>query len=188
MDTCFASSQTIDLRVPSQPIPIHTYLCQSQRLVYSLATPDRVTQFDDEYYQFRLAPLNFMNLKFQPVVDLRVITTDQGHVTISSSRCELQGLELFRDRFQFSLEGELCPVVMQGETVLKGQADLMVGVDLPMPFKLMPKSLIEATGTALLSSILLTVKQRLMTQLLQDYQDWATHQQSELTLMTGGRP
>ncbi|MBD2328988.1 DUF1997 domain-containing protein [Alkalinema sp. FACHB-956] len=186
MDTCFASSQTIDLRVPSQPVPIHHYLRQAQRLVYTLATPDRVTPLDDEHYQFQVAPLSFMNLKFQPVVDLRVTATEQGHVTISSSRCELQGLELFRDRFKFSLEGELYPVMVQGATYLNGQADLMVGVDLPMPFKLMPKSLIEATGTALLNSILLTVKQRLMTQLLEDYQRWVNQQQAELAVLPRG--
>ncbi|MCZ0903733.1 DUF1997 domain-containing protein, partial [Microcoleus sp. HI-ES] len=66
-----------------------------------------------------------------------------------------------------------------GVAYLKGKADLEVQVELPPPFWLTPKPILEATGNALLKSVLMSVKQRLMHQLLLDYRRWATSE-SEL--------
>ena len=48
-----------------------------------------------------------------------------------------------------------------------------MGVELPPPFTLTPKAILETTGNGLLKSVLLTIKQRLMHQLLLDYHQWA---------------
>jgi len=50
---------------------------------------------------------------------------------------------------------------------------LEVGVEMPPLFWLTPKPILEATGNGLLKSVLLTIKQRLMYQLLLDYRQWA---------------
>jgi hypothetical protein len=54
-----------------------------------------------------------------------------------------------------------------------------VQVDVPPPLMLTPQPILEATGNGLLHSVLLTVKQRLMHQLLLDYREWAAQQEKE---------
>jgi Protein of unknown function (DUF1997) len=59
---------------------------------------------------------------------------------------------------------------------LKGKANLEVLVELPPPFSFMPRPMLEAAGNGLLLSVLTTIKQRLLTQLLLDYRHWASAQ------------
>jgi hypothetical protein len=49
-------------------------------------------------------------------------------------------------------------------------------VDIPHPFSLTPKSILETTGNGLLKSVLLTIKQRLLHHLLADYRHWVISQ------------
>ncbi len=51
-------------------------------------------------------------------------------------------------------------------------------VELPPPFSFTPKSILETTGNGLLKSVLLTIKQRLLRQLLVDYRRWVELQTS----------
>ncbi|NEP37120.1 DUF1997 domain-containing protein, partial [Moorena sp. SIO3B2] len=48
-----------------------------------------------------------------------------------------------------------------------------VKVDVPLPFSLTPKPILETTGNGLLKSVLVRIKQTLMHQLLWDYRQWA---------------
>ena len=70
-------------------------------------------------------------------------------------------------------------------TILKGKADLKVQVELPLPFSLTPKPIVEATGNGLLKSVLLTIKQRLLQQLLDDYKNWVSDNSSVTSLQQG---
>lgn len=67
-------------------------------------------------------------------------------------------------------------------TRLQGRADLEVLVDLPPPFSFTPKPILEATGNGLLKSVLLSVKQRLLNQLLTDYRYWVISQTKDRRL------
>ena len=58
--------------------------------------------------------------------------------------------------------------------ILRGQANLIVSVDLPQALSFTPKPLLERTGNSLLNGILITLKQRLMRQLIADYCAWAS--------------
>ncbi len=86
--------------------------------------------------------------------------------------CEIRGVEYINQRFALNLSGYLSPYNLKGETFLKGKADLEVQVELPYPFLFTPKPILEATGNGLLKSVLLTIKQRLLHQLLADYRHW----------------
>ena len=72
-----------------------------------------------------------------------------------------------------NLEGQLFPCQIGGQTYLQGRADLQVIVDLPPALWLTPKALLEPTGNQLLRSVLLRIKQRLLSQLITDYYRWA---------------
>ena len=169
----FAASRSIDLAVPKQTVPIQHYLRQPHRLVRSLVDPDRIKQISDDEFCLAMRPLNFFNFSLQPTVYLRVWAEADGTVRIVSTGCEIRGVDYIDRRFSLNLSGKLSPHDRQGETYLVGSADLEVRVDLPPPLSFTPAAIVEAAGNSLLKSILLTFKQRLMHQLLDDYSAWA---------------
>lgn len=169
----FAASQSVEIVVPpEQPIPIQHYLRQPQRLVNALVDPSRVETIDEEMFRLRLRPINFMTLSIQPTADLRVWAEANGTVNLQSVACEIRGVDYINQRFALNLQGHLSPCQRHNETYLVGKADLAVQVELPYPLSLTPKPIIETTGNGLLKSVLLTIKQRLLHQLLTDYQRW----------------
>lgn len=177
MYTRFTASQSVEIAVPEQPVPIQHYLRQPQRLVNALVDPSRIEQLDEETFCLRIRPLTFMTLSIQPTAKLKVWAEPNGTVHLRSVACEIMGLEYLNQRFALNLEGHLSPCQINGVTLLKGKADLEVQVELPFPLSLTPKPIVEATGNGLLKSVLLTIKQRLLHQLLSDYRSWVNDNQ-----------
>jgi hypothetical protein len=176
MDIRFTASQAVELVVPEQPIHIANYLKQPQRVVNALAASSQIETLDNNYYRLEMRPLSFMTLSIKPAVDLQVWVDDAARVNVQSAHCELQNMEYINERFMLNLRGQLYPIQQHGTTYLKGQADLVVEVELPPPFLLTPRSLLETAGTSLLQSVLGTFKQRLLRQLILDYRHWVDTQ------------
>lgn len=176
MNTRFVASQSVEIAVPEQPVPIQHYLRQPKRLVYALVDPSRMEQLSHDQFRLKMRPLSFMMLSIQPTVDMKVWADADGSINLKSVRSEIRGVEYINQRFGLNLIGKLYPVEINGVTYLKGKADLEVKVELPPPFWFTPQAILEATGNALLKSVLLTVKQRLMHQLLLDYRHWASEE------------
>jgi len=174
MHTQFVASQSVEIAVPEQPIPIKHYLRQPQRLVQALVESSRIEQLGEELFRLKMRPLSFMMLTIQPTVDMRVWTESDGSVHLKSVGCQILGMEYINQRFALDLKGRLFASQINGVTYLKGKADLQVQVELPPLFWLTPKPVLEATGNGLLKSVLLTIKHRLMHQLLLDYRKWAS--------------
>ncbi len=175
----FTSSQSVEIVVPEQPIPIQHYLRQPQRLVKALVDPSRIEQLDEEVFRLKIRPLTFLSLSIQPTADLKVWAEPNGTVHLRSVACEILGLEYINQRFELNLNGHLSPYQRHNVTLLKGNADLEVKVELPFPLSLTPKPILEATGNGLLKSVLLTIKQRLLHQLLEDYINWVSDNQEQ---------
>lgn len=179
MYTCLSASQSVELVVPELSIPIQHYLRQPQRLIKALVDPSRTEQIGSNSFRLMMRPLHFMAFTLQPTVDMEVFAEPNGVIRLCSTACEIRGIEYVNQRFSLSLTGQLAPYQNQQTTYLKGRADLQVQVDLPPPFLLTPKPILEATGNGLLRSVLLTVKQRLTNQLLSDYRSWVASQVEE---------
>ena len=174
MDICFKASESVTLLVKEETIPIQHYLRQPQRLVKAIAEPKLMEQLSLERYQLKMRSLNFMDMyHFQPTVTLKVWSGASGTVYLNSEDCEIKGIEYINQRFSLNLKGRLAPQEIEGQTYLKGKADLQIIVDLPPPLWLTPKPLLEVTGNSLLKSVLLRIKQKLMSQLLKDYYAFA---------------
>jgi len=169
----FNASQSVEIAVPEERVPIQHYLRQPGRLVNALVDQSRTEQLSDECFRLKMRPLEFMMLSIQPTVDMRVWAQSDGTINLESVACEIRGVDYINDRFALNLKGQLSPHQSGGTTYLKGKADLEVGVEMPPLFWLTPKPILEATGNGLLKSVLLTIKQRLMYQLLLDYRQWA---------------
>lgn len=183
MNSQFVASQSVEIVVPEQPVPIQHYLRQPQRLVHAIADQNRIKQLNSECFRLEMRPLNFMTLNFQPTVELKVWADADGTVHLRSVGCEIRGLDYINQRFALNLRGKLYPSQNKGMTYLKGRADLNVSVDIPLPFSLTPKPILETTGNGLLKSVLVTIKQKLMHQLLLDYRHWA-NQGAQTTVQT----
>ncbi len=173
MTSQFLASQSIEITVLEQPVPIQHYLRQPQRLVYAIADPSLIKQLSQDCFRLKMRPLHFLSLTFQPIVDLKVWADAEGTVHLTSVGCEIKGLDYINQRFALKLKGKLYPIRKQGVTRLKGKADLQVSVDVPFPFSLTPAPVLETTGNGLLKSVLARIKGRLMHQLLLDYRQWA---------------
>jgi len=170
----FNATELVKIVAPSAKIPIQHYLRQPHRLVNAIANPELMTQESEHLYSLKMRPISFMELyHFQPTVKLKVKSNAKGTVFLSSEDCHIDGIDYINRRFSLKLKGILYPQTMEGKTTLHGQADLEVGVDVPRALTFTPKAFVEMTGNALLKSILVRIKQRLVTQLLQDYQEWA---------------
>jgi hypothetical protein len=172
MNTQFFASESVEIDVPEQPVPIQHYLRQPQRLAHAIADPELITQLSPEHFRLKMRPLNFMSHSFQPIVELKVWADSDGTVHLTSVNCEVKGLDYINERFALDLVGKLYPRQKDGATQLQGKADLTVSVDVPPPFSLTPKPVLETTGNGLLKSVLVRIKRKLMHQLLLDYQQW----------------
>lgn len=176
MNVCLSAVQSVEIAVPEQPIPIQHYLRQPQRLIRALIDPSQVETLGDDCFRFKMRPLHFMMLSLQPTVDLRIWAEPDETIQLQSIACEIRGVEYINQRFDLNLRGQLVPIQQQTKTYLKGQANLLVQVDLPPPLSMTPRPIVETTGNGLLRSVLLTIKQRLVHQLLLDYCSWVAAQ------------
>jgi len=176
MLTRFNASQSVEFAVLEQSIPIQHYLRQPQRLVRALVDPSRIEQLSEEVFRLKMRPLTFFALSLQPTVDLKVWSEANGTINLRSLGCEIRGTEYINQRFTLNLTGYLSPELSKTGTRLKGNADLEVQVDLPFFLAFTPKPMIEAAGNGLLKSVLQTIKQRLLHQLLADYSQWVSDQ------------
>ncbi|MEM7772111.1 MAG: DUF1997 domain-containing protein [Cyanobacteria bacterium P01_A01_bin.37] len=176
----FKSTQTVDITVQEQLVPIQHYLRQPHRVIKALVDPSRVENLGQGVFRLKMRPLGFMMLSIQPTVDLKLWAETDGSIALESVNCDIQGIDFINERFNLTLKGTLSPEVENNKTHLIGRADLNVEVNVPPPLAFTPRPIVEATGNRLLSSVLITIKQRLMQQLLIDYREWAIAQQDHV--------
>jgi len=177
MHVSFSASESVQISVENEATPIQHYLRQPQRVVKTIAEPQLIKQLSDDSYELKMRPINFMEMyHFQPIVQLKVWSGSGSSVYIKSLGCQIKGIDYINDRFTLKLKGVLCPYEQNGQTVLQGQADLEVGVDLPAALMFTPKPFLERAGNKLLKSVLGRIKQKLMTQLVEDYVAWTSQE------------
>ncbi|MGL4882739.1 MAG: DUF1997 domain-containing protein [Waterburya sp.] len=185
MYVSFKASESVQIAVANQETPIQHYLRQPQRLVKAIADPQLIKQITDDVYELKMRPINFMEMyHFQPIVLLKVWSGSNGSVYLQSEGCQIKGIDYINRRFALKLKGILYPQVSAGQTTLEGQADLEVKVELPTALMLTPKPLLEVAGNRLLKSVLVRIKQKLVTQLIQDYRTWASQETQSETQTT----
>ena len=177
----FSASQSVTISVPPQPLPVKAYLSEVDRLVYALVDEQQVEMLNPNLFRVKVRPIRFIGLSLQPVCDIKV-WLEGSTVRLSSNRCYLEGHESFNQKFSMNMQGYLVvQPTSEGQATgqesgqrLRGQANLGVSVDLPQAMRFTPKPLLERTGNGLLNGILITLKQRMMRQLIKNYCAWAS--------------
>jgi len=182
MNVCFSATESLALTLTDPLTSIQHYLRQPQRLVKAIADPKLMEALSENRFRLKMRPLSFMDLyHFQPTVVLRVWSTSTGTVYLESESCEIRGIDYINHRFSLQLKGKLAPYEQNQQTFLQGKADLKVSVDLPQALWLTPTPLLEMAANGLLRGVLGRIKQRLLTQLLEDYHHWTQQTSSDLT-------
>ena len=183
MEVYFHAEETVNLEVQQQIIPLKHYLRQPSRLVKVIAEKKLMTPLEDDCYRLKMHPINFLDIyNFQPIAMLKVRSGASGNVYLNCVSCEIRGLEYINRRFTLNLKGKLTPVEEENNQVyLQGKANLSVKVDLPPPLWLTPKPLVQSTGNSLLKGVLMRIKHRLMSQLLQDYYDFVQAENTQIS-------
>lgn len=172
----FQAEETVNLAVQQQIIPIQHYLRQPSRLVKAIAEKKLMTTLGDNCYRLEMRPIQFLDTyQFQPVAVLKVWSGASGNVYLNSVACEIRGLDYLNQRFTLNLKGKLTPIETEDKQIyLQGKANLSVKVELPPPLWLTPRPLLQSTGNSLLKGVLMRIKHRLMSQLLNDYYEFVT--------------
>ncbi len=169
----FSASQSVEIGVFEEVIPIKLYLRKPERVVNALIDPNRVQKINQETYRFQILPLGFLNQTIQPTVDVKIWVESNGTIRLKSLSCKLSGLEYISQRFNFKLQGYLSPTKVNNITFLEGKAELKVEVELPAGLLFTPRPLLETAGNNLLKGVLGTMKKRLVNHLVADYHQWA---------------
>jgi hypothetical protein len=176
-----SAQQSLHMQVDRKPVPLRHYLKQPRRLVQALMNPAQVKELGQGRFRFYLKGIQFFMLSIRPVVDLH-IDVSQGHLLrVKSPGCKIEGSDFVNQRFRLSLSGTLRLDEQATVTHVQGMADLAIAVEMPPVLAMTPKSLLETTGNQILKGVLLTMKQRLMRQLIADYERWSYQQASATT-------
>jgi Protein of unknown function (DUF1997) len=167
------TTQAVELRVPPQSFPIEDYLRSPDRLMRTLAPAENLQLIETDRYRLTIPPISVLNLTITPIVDMNVWLDSGQKVQIESVAFKMLGLEALRDSFDFKLLGELYPVHTPKEVLLRGSALLRIDLNLPKPFSVMPQSVVEGAGNAVLNATLGAVKGRMLQNLVRDYEQWS---------------
>lgn len=172
----FSSSESLSLNVPNQPVPLRKYLAQPQELVNALIDRNQVIALGHQRFRLYLRTIAFFMLRIQPIVDLYIFTGVDGKLFLRSTRCEIKGDEYIGQHFSLALTGYLEPIDQTNSTLLVGQANLKVGVDIPPILQIAPTALVQKAGNRVIGSTLHAMKQRLSGQLSANYEKWSKSQ------------
>ena len=171
----FQAEETVNIKVEQRDIPIQHYLRQPSKLVKAIAEKKLITELDGDCYRIQMRPITFLEIyTFQPVAVLKVWSGASGNVYLNCVSCEVRGIEYLNRRFSLKLKGKLTPVEAEDKQIyLQGKANLTVTVDLHPALWFTPRPLLQTTGNSILKGVLTRIKHRLMSQLLQDYYEFA---------------
>ncbi|MBT9310758.1 DUF1997 domain-containing protein [Leptothoe kymatousa] len=165
------ASQSVEIDIAPAPIPIHQYLKNTDRLVYSLADPSQIKAIGNQKFEFSMRPIKFLMLTLEPVADVEIYPNESDEIIIYSDSCRLRHQSSLNRRFSFQLQGWLA--ARSDNSGVSGNAELSIDINLPSAFRLTPRPLLESSGNTIVSGILSTIKYRLQHRLVHEYKGWA---------------
>lgn len=137
-------------------------------------------------FELLIPEITFLRLTLRPVV-YATVTPQSNRVVISSKKCILRGSPFIEkvklnDRFDFSVTTTLTwedrdaahSPLNESEGSITAETTIRVNVDVPRPFKSIPKRVLEATGNAAVKFTLQYVQGNFVDNLAKDYVKWAT--------------
>jgi len=172
--------QSMKMQVTQQSVPLRQYLKQPRRLIHALMNPSQIEELEPGHFRLHLRVIQFLMITIRPVVDLHIDVSRDRALTVRSTDCTIHANDTVEDGFDLALTGLLRLEERDQMAHVVGHADLAIAFELPPILKFTPHAILETTGNQILKGILLTMKQRLMRQLVADYEQWSAQQLSEM--------
>lgn len=166
MLVAFSAQQNLRLVVDHQNGRLADYLTQDERVVRALLRPSQLEVLAPARYRYNMSRLQVFQLEVRPVVDLRTTVVPQ-RLEIRSCDSRLEGLGSGYG-FQLQLYSWLAAEVDH----LVGEASLTVKVKRPPMLRLVPQSVLEATGRRILANIVGRLQARVVRQVVPDFRAW----------------
>lgn len=157
---------------------------------YSVLDAERIERVDDNTFRCYVYRFKFFAFEVCPVLLVRVEEQPNG-CCIKLLSCKLEGSPIVaaqNDKFDASMENRIsCDSNqrMSSLRLLTSDTTIEVSIDIPFAFRAIPVQAIESSGTQILEQILRIMLPRFMTQLVKDYQAWASGDTSRQPLGTG---
>ncbi|RDY01238.1 hypothetical protein CR513_15460 [Mucuna pruriens] len=157
---------------------------------YSVLDAKRIERVDDSTFRCYVYPIKFFAFEVCPVLLVKVEEQPDG-CCIKLLSCKLEGSPMVaaqNDKFDAIMVNRIsCDSKADKSLVQQLTSDTIieVSIDIPFAFQAIPKQAIESAGAQILEQILRIMLPRFMSQLVKDYQAWASGDTSRQPLGTG---
>ncbi|GBG71941.1 hypothetical protein CBR_g10878 [Chara braunii] len=149
-----------------RPIAEYMALPASQ---YSVLDAERIERVDDNTFRCYVHTLKFFALEVCPVLLVRVDQQPNGCIIPSMT-----------NKVSWSTSSQ-----SENSKELASDTTIEVTLEIPGPFRVIPRDAIESTGNSVLNQLLRVVLPRFLSQLEKDYVAWASGDDSRKPLGTG---
>ncbi|XP_020223691.1 uncharacterized protein LOC109805852 [Cajanus cajan] len=179
--------ESLSVRQLQRPLIEYMRLPASQ---YSVLDAERIERVNDDTFRCYVYRIKFFAFEVCPVLLVKVEEQPDG-CCIKLLSCKLEGSPIVaaqNDKFDAIMVNRIsCDSNSDKSLVQKLTSDTIieVSIEIPFAFQAIPKQAIESAGTQVLEQILRIMLPRFMTQLVKDYQAWATGDTSRQPLGTG---
>lgn len=155
---------------------------------YSVLDAKKIERLSDTTFRCFVGRLRFFSWEIEPVLTVSVQAQDRG-CTIKLLSTELQGSKIFEDMNKL-FDAEMTNIVswrVANDTAKEiiSNTELVVSLEVPDWFKMVPKETIEKAGSRVLQTTLNIMVPRFLQQLKDDYGAWALGDSSRKPLGTG---
>lgn len=153
-------------------LPSSQYVCIP---LPARATLEKVPGPSSDEFLLKMPQIQFFDLKALPKVYCNV-KTEEDQVTISSTKCTLGGsyaAERLNECYKFNVVTKFRWMDTPYDRRILSTSDILVYVDPPIPFSLLPQRVLETTGNYVMKQALDFIEQSFITSLANDYQRWA---------------
>ncbi|CAA0830080.1 Protein of unknown function (DUF1997 [Striga hermonthica] len=157
---------------------------------YSVLDAERIERVDDNTFRCYVYRFNFFTVEVCPVLLVRVDEQPHG-CCIKLLSCKLEGSRMVvaqNDKFDASMENKIsCDRTRDDSPVQKLTSDAVieVSIEVPFAFRAIPTQAIESAGSQVLDQILKAMLPKFLSQLVKDYEAWASGDTSRQPLGTG---
>ncbi|CAL0328459.1 unnamed protein product [Lupinus luteus] len=157
---------------------------------YSVLDAERIERINDNTFRCYVYRIKFFSFEVCPVLLVKVEEQPDG-CCIKLLSCKLEGSPMVaaqNDKFDALMVNRIsCESNSDNSSLQKLTSDTVieVSIEVPFAFKAIPKQAIESAGTQVLEQILKIMLPRFMSQLVKDYEAWASGDTSRQPLGTG---
>ncbi|KAJ7539370.1 hypothetical protein O6H91_11G089500 [Diphasiastrum complanatum] len=160
-----------------KPQPLSKFLQQRAGMESVLNTKalQQCEQIGSNVFRCFLQKVEILNFEVAPIVDLRVITTNNECI-VEMLSCKFEGSEVVESQnkhFSASMRNHLTWNGSLDKKVMDVKVELNVSLEIyTLPFTLLPISAVEAPGNVIMQALLDRLVPLFLDQLFDDYKRW----------------